>query len=139
LKLFREQRTTFNFIDVKQQKSEEQPLIQLADLFAGFACFSREKSEEFKNYKNQKETKNRSLLFTENITKTEPEFKKANLNRFQIVEFIKESCEKNRIPVSLNTNNYLKTYNPQVPINFWHYEPQGDYDKAPIKKDKGIK
>lgn len=133
LALFREESIPFNFIEVKQQKSEKQPLIQLADIFAGFACFSREKSDEFKIYKNQKENKKQPSLFTENIDKTELELKKANLNRFQIIEFIKESFERKGISVSLNKNNYLKTFDPAIPVNFWHYEPQGDYDKAPTK------
>ncbi len=136
-KLFKEEKIEFNFIDVKKQKSEEQTLIQLADIFAGFVCFSREKSDEFKDYEKQKEHKEHKeqplLSFPETDRKNEAEFKKAILNRFQIIEYIKELCENNRLSVSLRTDNYLKTFHCKTPINFWHYKPQGDYDKAPTK------
>ena len=38
-----------------------------------------------------------------------------------------------KLGVSLKTNNRLQTFNRNNPINFWNYEPQGDYDKAPVK------
>ncbi|MEO1785201.1 DUF3800 domain-containing protein [Thermodesulfobium sp. 4217-1] len=121
LELFRKERRQFNFIDVKEQKSEEQVLIQLADLFAGIACFSRENANNFKSYKKKKEDE------TEDIGKT---FK----NRFELIELIKKECEECKIKISLNTCDFLKTFKPSQPINFWHYEPQGEYDKAPTRK-----
>ncbi len=140
LKLFKEQRTKFKFIKVKQQKSENNPLIQLADLFAGVACFSREKSGEYKNYNTQnynRQKENKGQISLLGISsKSQTESSKSTLSRFQIIEFIKELCEKKGLSVSLNTNGYLKTFNPEIPINFWHYEPQGDYDRAPTKNTK---
>ena len=130
LKLFREKRIKFNFKEVVPQQSHNQPLIQLADLFAGFGCFSREKAVEFGKWKKQKENRNLTLFPLEETTFEE---KKALINRFEILLFIKDLCERNGLKVSLNTNNYLKTYKGDLPINFWHYEPQGDYDKAPTK------
>lgn len=124
----RAQVIVFNFINVKQKKSEEQPLIQLADIFAGFTCFSREKADEFARYKKEKERYLQPSLFSDT---QEEEIRQTLKNRFELIEIIKDRCKKS---VNLDTNNYLKTYDPSQPVNFGNYEPQGNYDKAPTKQ-----
>ncbi len=131
LKFFKDVRIRFNFKEVIPQRSEEQPLIQLADLFAGIACFSRENADEFKSYKKKKESETQSSLF---LDAQDENIRKTFINRFELVELIKDECKKYGISISLNTNNFLKTFDPSQPINFWHYEPQGEYDKAPTRK-----
>jgi hypothetical protein len=32
-----------------------------------------------------------------------------------------------------DTHKCLYTFKPENPFNFWHYEPQGEYDKAPVR------
>ncbi|MGC9200990.1 MAG: DUF3800 domain-containing protein [Candidatus Aenigmatarchaeota archaeon] len=137
LKLFREKRLQFNFIKVKEQKSEEQVLIQLADLFVGIACFSRENADNFKSYKKKKEREAQDLLFPDILDKTDEteDIGKTFKNRFELIKLIKKECEECKIKISLNTCDFLKTFNPSQPINFWHYEPQGEYDKAPTRKE----
>lgn len=130
IKLFKEERINFNFLEVIPQKSEQNPLIQLADLFAGFGCFSRENADAFKKWKLKRNNVNNYDLF-EDCNKVEENEREAIKNRFHIIELIKSECEKSGISISLDTNGYLKTFNPKEKINYWHYEPQGDYDKAP--------
>lgn len=135
LKLFEDIRIRFSFKEVIPQRSEEQSLVQLADLFAGISCFSRENAGKFKDYKKQKENQRQTQLFPDIQEETQDrDIKQTFKNRFELVELIKNECQKCRISISLDTNKFLKTLDPSQPINFWHYEPQGEYDKAPTRK-----
>lgn len=138
IKMFKEEKIKFNFCEIIPQKSENNPLVQLADLFAGFACFSKENADIFKKWKSKIEKEKYPSLFGDFGEREEDE-KETIKNRFEIIELIKSECKKCGIKVSLNTNNYLKTFDPNERINFWHYEPQGEYDKAPIKKSRNRK
>jgi len=133
--LFKQERINFNFTKVESQKSNENHLIQLCDIFAGFASFSRERSKEFKSWNIKKKDKNNLTLFDDQNS-DEDENAKSTTKRFEIIEHISNKCKNRNISISLNTNNYLKTYDKNLSINFWHYEPQGDYDKAPTKRKR---
>ncbi len=130
LTLFDQDIHRINFIRLKQLKSHEEPLIQLADLFAGIACFSRKKSDECWVEYNKR--KKQQSLFNEE-TEIKNKISKADLNRCELVFKIYELCKKSNLKVSLESKKYLWTPDPLYPINFWHYEPQHEKDKAPIK------
>lgn len=133
LKLFRNERINLNFIKVEQKKSDKEPLIQLADVLAGFAWFSIEYGEECVSFIQKEDNKNQGFLFEESENKTE-DYGKAKVNRFLLIKRLNDLCKKHRLGVSLKTNRRLCTPNPNNPINFWIYEPQGEYDKAPTRK-----
>lgn len=130
LTLFDQDIHRIKFIRLKQLKSHEEPLIQLADLFAGIACFSRKKSDECWVEYNKR--KKQQSLFNEE-TEIKNKISKADLNRCELVFKIYELCKKSNLKVSLESKKYLWTPDPSYPINFWHYEPQHEKDKAPIK------
>ncbi len=132
LMLFEQERINFKFVKVQPQNSKANPIIQLCDIFAGIGRFSREYCNEFSIWKRQKELKDSPSLFNDDDYK-DNEVRKSHSNRFEIIEYLAEQCKKKGISISLNTNNYLKSYDKKLPINFWHYEPQGDFDKAPQK------
>ncbi len=132
LTLFKQERINFNLEKVEQQNSKQNPVIQLCDILAGIGRFSRENCNEFSSWKGQKESKNSPSLFND-ASDEEDGVTASNSNRFELIEYLAEKCKKKGISISLNTNNYLKSYDKRLPINFWHYEPQGDYDKAPMK------
>ena len=134
IKMFEEQRINLNVENLTKQNSKEQPLIQLADLFAGLGRFSREKSDEYRQWIRYRENKKMPSLF--NLESVEEEHNKTLINRFELIELIATKCKEKGISVSINTNKYLKTYNRKLPINFWHYKPQGEYDKAPTKRKR---
>jgi hypothetical protein len=133
LKLFNEERFKLNFIALEQKNSLNEPLVQLADLFAGFHWFSILYGLECLRFISKENTKNQKFLFEEfeNITE---DYNKTKVNRFLLIKKMDELCKKHKLGVSLKTNKHLWTPQPDYPINFWLYEPQGEYDKAPTRK-----
>lgn len=135
LKLFIDEKIRISIIKVVQQKSNDEPLIQLADLYAGLGRFSIENKVHFKKWKIEKE-RNPNQLQIFDLEKQSNSTDNNIINqRFELINLIAETCKKWNISISINTNGYLKTYDKSLPINFWHYEPQSKYDKAP-KRDK---
>jgi len=138
LTLFDLQSYAFNPKKIKQIKSHEEPLIQIGDLFAGMARFSREKGKECVEWLEFQKRKKDHLLFQE-LTEKKDEKSETNCNRFILIGMLSDLCKKYRLGVSLYTRKYLCTQNPLNPINFWNYETQHPDDKAPTKKRKFIK
>lgn len=131
LTLFEQDIHRIRFIRLKQLRSHEEPIIQLADVFGGIACFSRKKSKECWIEYN-KRNKQQSLFKKETYIRNH--LSKADLNRFDLIYGIYRLCKKYRLNVSFRNRKYLWTPNPSNPINFWHYEPKSEKDKAPKKK-----
>lgn len=108
-------------------KSEDHPCCQVADLFAGLAVFSKTHYEPFKQWTNRK-SPNLDLFPENSLVLSNRED-----NRFEVLKYLNECCKSRRLGVSLDTFRCLCTRNPRYPINFWHYEPQHEQDKAPSK------
>jgi hypothetical protein len=115
-----------------ENKSHELYAIQVADLFSGLSVFSKESYNLYHSWKSQNIDNNLKLFnMNDDIDFSNREFFRCKLlNRFNI------HCKKMKIGVSLNSKKCLFTFKPENPINFWHYEPQGKYDKAPIGNSK---
>lgn len=131
LTLFEQDKHRIKFIRLKQLKSHKEPLIQLADLFAGVACFSRKKSDEC--WIEYIKRKKQQSLFREE-TEMRSQLSGTDLNRFKLIFRIYKICKKFNLNVSLRSKKYLWTPDPSYPINFWHYEPKSEKDKAPQEK-----
>ena len=140
IELFGDNLSKFSFDDPQQKISYQEPLIQLADLFAGIGCFSRENGGLYKKWNaNIEKNENVKLPLFPDSGKEDDVFlnkTKTEENRFELIKLIKDYCKKNKITISLNTYGYLRTdpFYKSEPINFWHYDPKGDYDIAPKKK-----
>ncbi|MCY4226035.1 MAG: DUF3800 domain-containing protein [Bacteroidetes bacterium] len=117
----------------KPVESSETPFIQLADLFAGMASYSCERSGQIKLL--MKEAKGQPNLFNE--TTSDDQITRTDTARFEVIWNFYLQCKRNSLGVSLETNGYFLTHHPQNPINFWHYHPQHSLDKAP-RKTKGL-
>jgi len=119
--------------DISEVVSHEEPLVQLADLFAGMARYSHEQGAECCRWLASKGNPDQPPLpnFT-TAGDTAEQYSKSGECRFQLIGELSKLCEKHRLGVSLKTEKRLRTPNPNNPVNFWHYTPQGDYDKAPI-------
>ncbi len=129
-----EENQLFQFRSVEPSDSLQEPLIQLADLFAGMARFTREEGEQCIQWLESWGNKNQPLLPNLLCGKDElDETSKAKQNRFQLVGEFHDLCKQHKLGVSLRDKKYLWTPNPTNPINFWNYEPQNKYDKAPIR------
>jgi len=125
--------------DIREVESHEEPLVQIADLFAGLGRFSYEKGPECCKWlttygnPNQYQLPN-FLVATDTINKyLNSKYSKSDECRYQLIGELNRICKKHSLSVSLDTEKRLRTKNPAKAVNFWPYEPQGDYDKAPIK------
>lgn len=119
----------FKIEQFEQVESHKERPCQIADLFAGLALFSITHYDKYKQWKSQKSpTLN---LFDEK--KYEPSNREAN--RFEVLDHFNVGCKKRKLGVSLDSHRHLRTINPLYPINFWHYEPQHENDKAPVKTE----
>lgn len=118
----------YEILEFKQVKSHNTLCCQVADLFAGISVFSKTK---FGKYNAWEITQRPNLrLFKEdkqNITQIEEE-------RFKIINLLDSMCKERKLGVSLKSRKCFMTCNPNRPVNFWHYVPQHDKDKAPTKK-----
>lgn len=122
---------SFNLKSFIPVDSAKENLVQVADLCAGLAVFSKEKYSEYSLWKAQN-TNQLSLNFSLEDKPT-PKFSNSELYRMQLLDSFNNNCKSRKLRVGLDTKKCLFSYNPSLPINFWHYEPQGDYDKAPVK------
>jgi hypothetical protein len=104
--------------------SRQEPLAQVADFFAGIAVYSR---KSFNTYEVWSKTLSPSRASTETA-----ELSNADKERCHVLEHLYRQCKERKFPVSLPSAKGLRTRDPHCPINFWWYEPQGDYDIAPI-------
>ena len=109
--------------------SKSTPLIQVADLFSGLSVFSIQKYPEYLSWKEQHQ-KQIALFNAETVVQlsNKEEF------RSELLDVFYNMCKKYKLGVSLHKHKRLKTFKRSGPFNFWLYEPQGDYDKAPTHR-----
>lgn len=132
LKAFLEKATEpVSIEEIQPVRSAENPLLMLADLFAGMAVFSR---DEFEGFNQWQEAQYRlpSLLEDEK-KKEEMRFSGRQRQRFRVLQYFDNECKNRKFGVSLRSECGLRTFNPNLPFNFWLYEPQHPEDKAPTK------
>ena len=115
---------TFREVD-----SAATPLCQLADLLAGMAAYTRTNSDVVR--RQIAEPTEQKGLFEDDPQATPG---RADRHRFRVVSHLYWKCRARRLGVSLRELGYLRTHDPALPINFWHYEPQHHRDKAPTRK-----
>lgn len=123
--------TQFSICEIVPALSNASPLIQVADLFAGMVCFSR---NHYRDYLLVERKYNSQLDFflsdkAANDISTPVEDKARVLDKFNKI------CKMNKLGVSLKTFSGLKTFEPKKRINFWWYEPCHPNDRAPIRQN----
>lgn len=124
-------RQEFALEEIIPVTSQKQPLLQLADLFAGMAVFSR---DQFDAYQEWLKTQGGQSQLIETDEETRAQASRRSISRFQVLRHFYEACKKCKLGVSLKSKGGLWTPNPENPINFWMYEPQRPEDKAPTRK-----
>lgn len=111
---------------VLEVQSVQEPLVQLADMIAGMTVYSRSSFDTYKHWTEQiKITSDRQPSKAKGI------FSGADLERCAVINHLYESCKTNKMGVSLTSTRGLRTRSPERRLNFWWYEPQALYDKAP--------
>lgn len=120
-------RRVFNLACINPLTSDH-PLIQLADLVAGLAAYSRKAFEGFREW-------DAANAVQKGLFESPPPRKlsKAENERFPVLRSFNVECKKRKLGVGLMSSQGLKTHDPKNPINFWWYDPQHPDDKAPTK------
>ena len=113
----------------RQVNSADTPLCQLADLLAGMASYTPTNADMVRRQID--ELAEQGSLFEINDQATPG---KADRHRFRVISHLYWKCKAHKLGVSLRECGYLRTRDPAKPINFWHYEPQHQRDKAPTRE-----
>jgi hypothetical protein len=136
LDFFRNKGQLFFVREVRPQESHKEPIVQLADIFAGFSWFSRIKGNDFLKWREHLNTQKQPCLFSTNDNSQNfSRLTEKTVNRFKLLNMIIKLCREYKLGVSIKTNKRLTTFGPASQINFWTYEVQTDMDKAPVRKD----
>jgi hypothetical protein len=117
----------FRVVQVTPCRSHNEPLIQLADLFAGVAAFSRANLTKYQHWK-QLEDRQTLLFAAPTIVISSGEREK-----FAFLSELHHKCKQQQLRVSLNSTGGLETRDPNLRLNFWHYATQRYSDKAPTR------
>lgn len=115
--------------------SHDNPLIQVADLFAGIGAYSWDCFETFCSWEEGQRNQLQPRLFEigdggkaqEKLTLSEQE-------RFKIINHLKRKAGDYRLSLSFRSSGGFSTRRPDSRINFWRYLPQRPEDTAPQKK-----
>jgi len=118
----------FRIVEICEVRSSNNVLIQVADLFAGMGVYSRSNYEKYEEWLFQATRQRR--LFPTDIT-----LSRSDKARCEVLNYFYESCKKNKLGVSLKSQQGLWTPDPKNPINFWLYVPQHPEDKAPTRDE----
>jgi hypothetical protein len=112
----------------KQVDSKSEPCCQIADFFSGIAVFSKNNYELYRQWCDLHD--DQLCLFGQ---PDEVELTGRQEARFEILNLFIKNCRSRKLGVSIDYKKCLCTFNPNNPINFWHYVPQRPEDKAPVR------
>ncbi|MCI0398372.1 MAG: DUF3800 domain-containing protein [Chloroflexi bacterium] len=114
----------FHIQEIIPCHSESEPLVQLADFFAGLASYSRAGYGRYEAWQQGHKSSSRS----------DPAgLSHSDRERCLVLDELDKRCKRRRLGVSLRTHRGLRTMNPRNPLNFWWYIPQHTADKAPTR------
>jgi len=123
-------RRYFHIEQIIEGISAEQPLLQLADLFAGMTVFSYTKYAAYEAWMLANSPT--QPLFPVD-TKSKNGSSNGDIEKFTTLKYFDQQCKSHKLGVSLKSNRGLRTPNPANPINFWLYQPQHPMDRAPTR------
>lgn len=129
--LFQQDNFYINVKGVIPRDSIKEPLVQLADLFAGLACFSIGKKDLCTLWMRQNNYRRNPGLFCDHHDVV---IKATDSNRFELLYRVYLHAKKRKLGVSLEQEGYLQSFSKNAPLNFWHYRPANKKDKAPIRR-----
>lgn len=122
-------RRNYTIADITPVKSELYPLVQVADLFAGLAVYSKIGALPYDKWRTWYKAKLTNDVPGNTPTPTGTEkARSALLNK--LGQWIREQPA---LGYTLDRQKGIYTLDPQSPINFWWYRPQREEDKAPTK------
>lgn len=107
------------------------PSCQIADLFAGLSVFSVNSYSSYCKWDSNSMKQQQLPLFS--ITNQDIKFSNRERARFEVMHYLNKRCKRLKLGVSLKSNKRFHTFDPRKPVNFWHYAPQHENDKAPTR------
>ncbi len=111
---------SYNVDSVSSASSDEQLLIQLADLVTGLAAASHLRFDALTDQGQER-------LFAPATKPT-----KTERHQFDLIRLLKDLAEEHRLGLSLRSTRGLQTHDAKQPLNVWRYRPD-HYDTAPTK------
>lgn len=120
-------------VSVKEIDSASEVLIQLADLFAGFASFSHDEGEACLRWAEGQACIS-TLPGLDLACADSPTLSRGKSCKYRLLIALYETCKLLRLGVGLEGEKHLVTRDPKRPVNFWPYDPQHSEDKAPTRK-----
>lgn len=124
-------REEYRVLSIQEVTSESQPLVQVADLFAGMGTYS------FECYPTLKQWQVRDTGQLNLFPKDSPRFSGSEEEHSKVICHFLQTNKARGMGVSLSqTKQGLYTPDPSGPINYWPYAPQHHMDKAPVKGKK---
>lgn len=111
---------------IKESSTQSEPLIQIADIFAGMACTSYKDFETYKHWAYPEQYGKKSDKHHSNRDKY----------RFKIYKIVSSWNNRRGININLRLTKGFCTdrIHSSSAVNFWFYRPQHSKDKAPTKK-----
>ena len=113
----------------RQVDSSKTPLCQVADLLVGVAAYTRTEANLVRKQMAGALGQQR-ILFQPHDSRA-PSAR--GHGRFRVVSHLYHECKSRRLGVSLREHGYLRSHDPSMPLNFWHYTPQHTRDRAPTR------
>jgi hypothetical protein len=126
--LFRKLRTAFRLDGMVPVDSADHPLVQVADLLAGLAAFSRSDHEGFTAWESERY--GQEQLFPSDMA---AQRSRSDVVRYEVLRRFNTKCKEAKLGVSFASRKCLWTPKPENPINFWWWEPQTPADRAPLR------
>ena len=116
-----ENNPSFTFNEIIQLISLDEPLVQLADLFAGLARFSHEEQVDCSNIVINKKGawQGKLKIGVEYRTDIVPKQKQC---RYELIKELYDVCHKHGLYVSIRERKHLWTRKNNYPVNFWDYK-----------------
>ena len=110
----------FKFSEVEELNSVEEPLVQLADLFAGMARFSHEDDVNCAEWLERWRDPRQGEMMT-SMGRNKGDIERRKECRYRLIGELYFLCRRHGLYVSIRSENHLKTWRPKSPINFWDY------------------
>lgn len=120
-------------VALQQCASHQEPLVRLADVFAGMARWSREKAPRTVSWVERISNQAQATLLEMDDEDSHQRQSRSDAARTELVARLDRLSKRDKLGVSLREKGHLWTPDPRKPINFWPYEPQHDDDTAPTR------
>ena len=120
-------RPKYTVEDIVPAISHEQPLVQVADMFAGMMTFSWKSFASYRHWLRGKHGQS-GLFPAEQMQPSKGETEKCC-----VLDCFHTEIKKLNSPISLMSSHGLRTHAWRHPFNFWIYQPQTNLDKAPVR------